>query len=330
MPEPIKKRSALRWLRYTLGGIIVLALLLAAVGATYEAIAESREVSEPPPGRLVDVAGHKMHLYCTGQGTPTVILESGLWNDSSVWYKVQPEIAKLTRVCSYDRAGLGYSDPRPKQEADSRNIAQNLHTLLANAGVNPPDVLVGHSLGGFHIRVYQSLHPSDVVGMLLVDSGHPDQESRLPPEMNKIQSRMYLKSKLWGLAVPLGLPRLTSACGVTVECNWQIVKARDAEVNGISDRGEEARHSGPLGSMPLVVVSRDPEKGAAPGFNSPRIEPTIRGAIWTQMQEELARLSTSSSRVVATGSTHYVQIDRPDLVIASIQKVLDEAKPNSK
>jgi pimeloyl-ACP methyl ester carboxylesterase len=243
--------------------------------------------------------------------------------------KCNPKITKLTRVCSYDRAGLGYSDPRPKQEADSRNIAQNLHMLLANAGVKPPYVLVGHSLGGFHIRVYQSVYPSDVVGIVLVDSGYPDQERRLPPEMNKIQSRMYLKSKLWGLAVPLGLPRLMGACGVTVECNWQTVKARDAEVNGINDSGEEAQHSGPLGSMPLVVVSHDPERGPAPGLIPPEISRRF-GEQWTQMQDELARLSANSSHVVATGSTHYVQIDRPDLVIASIQKVLDAAQRNSK
>ena len=322
-------RRVLRKLRYAIGGFTALILLLAVIGATYESIESSREEREPPPGRLVDVGGHKMHLDCTGQGTPTVILESGLWDDSTVWYKVQPEIAKLTRVCSYDRAGLGYSDPRPHQVPDSRNIAQNLHTLLANAGVNPPYILVGHSLGGIHIRVYQNLYPSDVVGMVLVDSGHPDQESRLPSEMNKIQSRLYLKSKLWGLAVPLGIPRLLGACGVTVECNWQVIKARDAEVNGIRASGEEARHSGPIDSMPLVVVSRDPEKGAAPGVIPPELSRRFEEQ-WTQMQAELLRLSTSSSQVVAIGSSDYVQIDRGDLVIASIQKVLDAAQPNSK
>jgi hypothetical protein len=128
----------LRKLGYAIGGFAALILLLAAIGATYEAIESSREGRQPPPGRLVDVGGHKMHLDCEGQGTPTVVLESGLWDDSIVWRKVQPEIARLTRVCSYDRAGLGYSDPRPDQVPDSRNIAQNLHMLLANGGVSPP------------------------------------------------------------------------------------------------------------------------------------------------------------------------------------------------
>ncbi len=94
-------------LRYAIGVI----LLLAALGATYQAIESSREQREPPHGRLVDVGGHKMHLDCEGQGAPTVILESGLWDDATVWHNVQLEIAKSAQVCSYDRAGLGYSDP---------------------------------------------------------------------------------------------------------------------------------------------------------------------------------------------------------------------------
>ena len=315
----------LRNLRYAIGVL----LLLAAVGATYEAIESSREEREPPRGRLVDVGGHKMHLDCTGQGTPTVILESGLWDDSIVWHNVQPEIAKVTRVCSYDRAGLSYSDPRPNQVPDSRSIARNLHMLLANARVSPPYVLVGHSLGGIHIRVYENLYPSDVVGMVLVDSEHPDQENRLPPEINKIQSRLYLKSELWGLAVPLGIPRLLGACGVTVECRWQTIKAREAEVQAISASADEARHAGSLDSMPLVVVSRDPEKGATPESIPLEVSQRFEHQ-WVQMQEELARLSTNGSRVVAIGSTHYVQIDRGDVVIAAIQKVLAAARSTAK
>ena len=292
----------------------------------------------PPPGRFVDVDGHKMHLDCTGQGAPTVVLESGLWNDWVVWYKVQPAISKFTQVCSYDRAGLGFSDPRPDQQPDSRNIAHNLYTLLANAGVNPPYVLVGHSLGGIHILDYQNLYPADVVGMVLVDSGHPDQENRVPPEMKKIQSRLYFKSKLWGLVLPLGLTRLMGACGGgppeiramqrTVECRWQTVKAREAEVNALG-ASSEGRHAGSLGSIPLVVLSRDPEKGAAPGLIPAELSRQFEDQ-WVQMQEELAHLSTNSSRVVATGSTHYVQLDRPDLVIAAIQQVLDAARLTSR
>jgi pimeloyl-ACP methyl ester carboxylesterase len=340
MTDPIKSRSVLRGVGYALGGFIVIILLLAAIGATYQSIESSRDRRmNPPPGRFVDVGGHEMHLDCTGQGAPTVVLESGLWNDWVVWYKVQPAISKFTQVCSYDRAGLGFSDPRPDQQPDSRNIAHNLHTLLANAGVNPPYVLVGHSLGGIHILVYQNLYPADVVGMVLVDSGHPDQENRVPPEMKKIQSRLYFKSKLWGLGLPLGLTRLMGACGGgppeiramqrTVECRWQTVKAREAEVNAIGTTSDVGRYGGSLGSIPLVVLSRDPEKGAAPGLIPAELSRRFE-VQWSQMQEELVHLSTNGSRVVATGSTHYVQMDRPDVVIAAIQKVVDADRLTSK
>jgi pimeloyl-ACP methyl ester carboxylesterase len=332
MADAIKQRSRLRWIRYVVGASLALILLLAAIGSTYEKIEESREDShDVPPGRLIDASGHKMHLNCSGGGSPTIVLESGLWNDSEVWYKVQPEISTFARVCSYDRAGLGFSELRPEQEADSVNVAHNLHTLLANGGEHPPYVLAGHSFGGIHVLVYQNLYPADVVGMVLVDSGHPDQENRLPPEMNKIQSRMYLQSKLWGLAVPLGLPRLLGLCGRTIECNWQTVKAREAEVAALKDSGDEARHASSLDSLPLVVVSHDPEKGAAPGLIPSDLSRRFENQ-WVLLQEELTHLSTNGSRVVATGSTHYVQVDRPDLVIAAIQKVLEAAKqtPNNR
>jgi pimeloyl-ACP methyl ester carboxylesterase len=339
MADQTKSRIVLRRLGYALGEFIVSILLLAAIGATYQSIESSRDRRmNPPPGRLIGVGGHKMHLDCTGQGAPTVILESGLWDDWVVWYKVQPAISKFTQVCSYDRAGLGFSDPQPDQQPDSRNIADNLHTLLANAGVNPPYVLVGHSLGGIHILVYQNLYPADVVGMVLVDSGHPDQENRVPPEMKKIQSRLYFKSKLWGLVLPLGLTRLMGACGGgppeiramqrTVGCRWQTVKAREAEANAISASSED-RHAGSLGSIPLVVLSRDPEKGAAPGLIPAELSRRFE-VQWSQMQEELVHLSTNGSRVVATGSTHYVQMDSPDVVIAAIQKLVDADRLISK
>jgi pimeloyl-ACP methyl ester carboxylesterase len=340
MTDPIKNRSVLRWLGYAFGGFTVLVLLLATIGATYESIESSRDLRlNPPPGLLVDVGGHKMHLVCSGQGAPTVLLESGLSDDWLVWFRVQPAISKLTRVCSYDRAGSGFSDPRPDEQPDSRNIARNLHMLLANAGVNPPYVLVGHSIGGIHIRVYQNLYPVEVVGMVLVDSGHPDQEKRVPPEMMKLQSRLYFERKVWGLVVPLGLTRLMGACGGgppeikamqrTVDCRWQTVKASEAEVNATSASADEGRHAGSLGSMPLVVLSRDPQKGAAPGLVPPEFSRRFEDQ-WVHMQEELVHLSTNGSRVVATGSTHYVQLDRPDLVIAAIRKVVDAARLTSK
>jgi pimeloyl-ACP methyl ester carboxylesterase len=339
MTESRKKRSFLRWIAYALGALLVLLLLLAAIGGVYEAIASSRDRHmNPPPGRLVNVDGYQMHLVCTGAGTPTVVLESGLGDAWLPWYKVQPAISKVTQVCSYDRAGLGFSDPRP-EKPDSRNIAHNLRALLAAAGVNPPYVLVGHSIGGIHVRVYQHLYPADAVGIVLVDSSHPDQEQRLPPEIKKFESRFYLEAELLGLTMPLGLPRLTGACGRgspeiaamqrTIECRWQTVKAAEAELRAFSASADEGRETGSLGTLPLVVLSHDPNKGAAPGMIPADVGRRLEDA-WVQMQEELAHLSTNGSRIVATGSTHYVQLDRPDLVIAAVRNVLNESRAPAK
>lgn len=339
MTEPLKKRSFLRRIVYALGALLVLLLLLAAVGAVYEAIASSRDRRmNPAPGRLVKVDGYQMHLVCAGAGSPTVVLESGLGDAWLPWYKVQPAVAQLTQVCSYDRAGLGFSDPRP-QQPDSRSIAHNLHGLLAAAGVNPPYVLVGHSIGGIHVRVYQHLYPAEAVGMVLVDSSHPDQEQRLPAELRKFESRFYLEAELLGLTIPLGIPRLTHACGGgppeiaamqrTIECRWQTLKATEAELNAFSASADEGRQTGSLSTLPLVVLSHDPNKGAAPGMIPADVGRRMEEA-WVEMQEELARLSTNGSRVVATGSTHYIQLDRPDLVIAAVRKVLDESRAPAK
>jgi pimeloyl-ACP methyl ester carboxylesterase len=121
------------------------------------------------PGRLVDVGGRKLHFYCTGQGGPTVILEAGAGSFSIDWALVQPEVAKTTRVCSYDRAGYGWSDPGPKEDTVEQ-VVHDLETALKNVGEHPPYVLVGQSLGGLFARWYQHEHPDQVVGMVLVDT----------------------------------------------------------------------------------------------------------------------------------------------------------------
>src|SRR3989454_1075347 len=126
----------------------------------------------PPPGRLVNVGGHRLHIYCTGGGTPTVVMDSGFPGTSLSWTFVQPEVAKFTRACSYDRAGLGWSDAGPMPRT-SRQIVDELHTLLRNARVEGPYVLVGHSFGTFTVRLYASTYPDEVAGMVLVVPTYP-------------------------------------------------------------------------------------------------------------------------------------------------------------
>ncbi len=175
------------WLRRIVRGVLLLVLVLAAAGVMYENISEARDRRfNPMPGRLFDVGGYKMHIDCTGEGSPTVILESGLGDTYVSWRKVQPQIAKFVRVCAYDRAGIGYSDFSP-QPRTSKVIAAELHALLHAAGIAPPYVLVGHSMGGYNVRLYASLYRNEVAGMVLVDASHPDQENRFPAELKNME-----------------------------------------------------------------------------------------------------------------------------------------------
>src|SRR5215211_8224249 len=159
---------ALLWL-----GVVLLALAVA--GAIYQAIATERaERAYPAPGKMVDVGGYSLHINCVGQGSPTVVLDAGLGEWSAQWVRVQRELSGSTRVCAYDRAGMGWSERGPEPR-DARQISSELHTLLAKAGIEGPYVLVGHSFGGLYARMYAARYPNQVSGVVLVDSSHPEQ-----------------------------------------------------------------------------------------------------------------------------------------------------------
>ena len=179
--EPQTARSGSRigfWLKRTALWLAIGILGLAALGAVYQMIASAMDRRAlPAPGQRVDVGGYSLHLYCTGENTegrPTVILESGLGATSSSWGWIQPEIAKTTHVCAYDRAGMGWSDPSPAPR-DAQTIATELHTLLQNAQIPGPYVLAGWSYGGMYVRQYASQYPDEVAGMVLLDSSSPEQ-----------------------------------------------------------------------------------------------------------------------------------------------------------
>ena len=161
----------------SLGGVIV---VVAAAGATYQWLATRQDLaSTPPPGALVDVGGHRLHVWCTGAGTPAVILDSGLGGTSADWGFVQPDVARFTRVCSYDRAGMGYSDSGPSPRT-ARRIASELAELLDRSGIQGPVVLVAASSAGLNVRVFASDRPQRVAGLVLVDASHEDQRHEVP------------------------------------------------------------------------------------------------------------------------------------------------------
>jgi pimeloyl-ACP methyl ester carboxylesterase len=316
------------WLRRVVVGLILLVLVLAGVGMIYENIFEARDRRfNPRSGQLFDVGGYRMHIDCSGEGSPTVILESGLGDSSLSWRKVQPEIAKFTRVCSYDRAGLGYSDSS-SQPRTSKVIAGELHALLKAAGVPPPYVLVGHSMGGFDVRLFAGLYRSEVSGMVLVDSSHPDQENRFPPELRNMEGSWLREAEFLEYTAPFGVPRLLGLCDPdpvqrAAECNYHSAHEGVAELKEFSESAAQTSSSGSLGDMPLAVLSHDPDKPSA-DLPADLAKPTNEA--WEKMQEEMAHLSTRGTQAIAKNSSHYIQIDRPDVVIDAIRNIVELAR----
>jgi pimeloyl-ACP methyl ester carboxylesterase len=322
----VKPRRLLRRLGYAMAGLVSLFLLLVCAGALWQAVASHRDLRQnPPPGRLVDVGGYRMHIYCAGEGSPTVILDSGLSDSSLSWYKVQPEVARLVRVCSYDRAGLGWSDPSP-QPRNSRVFAEELHTLLRNAGIPAPFVLVGHSMGGYDVRMFASLYRPEVAGMVLVDASHPDLYTRARGmRENFVLWRNYLVTRQ--RLMPFGIPRLRGWCDAgapqpalrAVECRTSRYDETLAELDSFAASGEQVRPTGSLGDMPLAVLTEDPDE----------VYPKDMRPAFQECQDDLARLSTRATHVVAKGSGHQIHRDRPDLVIAAIRQVVEQANARS-
>jgi pimeloyl-ACP methyl ester carboxylesterase len=323
--------SSRHWIRIVVRSTIGLIVMFAAAGFVYENISEARDHRfHPMPGQLVDVGGYKMHIDCSGQGAPTVILESGLGDSYVSWHKVQPKIARFTRVCSYDRAGLGYSNSSPHPRT-SREIAEELHTLRRNAGISGPLILVGHSMGGFDVRVFADLYRNDVAGMVLVDSSHPEQQKRLPPALINLDATWLREQEFLEFTMPFGIPRLLGFCesdpeARAAECNFHSVRESVAELKAISTSAAQAAATGSLGDMPLVVLSHDPNK---PQFELPEDLDKPANDAWQQMQLELAHLSTASTHVIAKNSGHYIQLDRPELVIEAVRQTVDRIRGTS-
>jgi pimeloyl-ACP methyl ester carboxylesterase len=327
-------RRALAGLGSGLLWVLVLGLVLALTMAVYEAIATERDSrAYPPPGQMVDVGGRRLHLSCTGEGSPTVVFEAGLANMSADWSNVQPRVAATTRACAYDRAGIAWSDGGPSPR-DPAQIARELHALLRNTGVPAPYVLAGQSFGGLYVRLFADLYPNEVAGMVLVDASHPDMWARLPPDV----TAGLVPDRWQGLAyrglARLGFLRLTSAfpadCGLAPrqcaeERAWMVsARRQDAYVAemGAPDRDAQVRATQTIGSRPLVVLTASDHSDIFGPHYAAEVEST-----WREMQDELAALSTDTAHHIVEGATHgSLQTEHAALTSAAIGQVVQAVR----
>ena len=310
-----------RWLRFVLAAEVVGFLILCTVGYVYEQHARATDAKlYPMPGRLIDVGGYRMHLNCTGAGGPTVVLEYGLEGSYFDWYRVQPEIAKYTRVCSYDRAGYGWSDASPRPRIPSV-MAEELRTLLHAAGEKPPYIVVGHSYGVLVAEMFAYKFPQDTAGVVLADGFVPRSAPWFP-----LSYKLWLRFMQW--TEPLGLPRLRGWCAEgppemkaeseAAYCRARVYAAYYQEHAQLAQGGAEVRALTSLGDMPLIVISRDPSLNHNPAEENGHMAD----------QEAMEKLSSNGRLVIAKRSGHDVPGMRPDVIVDAIRS-LAEARPTS-
>jgi len=326
-----------RWLRNIAFAVCGVVIFIALAGASYQAIESHLDARRSPEsGRLVDVGGYRLMLNCTGFGRPTVILEAGFGDVSVEWSAVQAQIAKFSRVCSYDRAGYGGSDPGPMPRT-SLQIARELHTLLRNAGEMPPYVLVGASFGGYNVRVLNGLYPDDVAGIVLADATQEDQYELLPKAWSVI-SAANLKhcerlARYAFFVSDLGIGRLMlRAQGASGNDDYLILqekylKARASELEQIRVSAEQARAADHISDQPLVVLtaSENTDDTLSSGLSHHDFEEFQR--VWVDdLQLRLARLSTRGRRIMVQGSGHDIPSDRPESIVNAVHELCAAAR----
>jgi len=333
------------------GGLVLLLFLL--VGWTW--IRGTRAKAElaakyPPPGQMVDVGGYRLHINCQGipvSGSPTVVMEGGNAESCLTWALVQPEVARFARVCTYDRAGLGWSERSP-QPRTATNIVEELHTLLTRAGVEPPYVLVGHSIGGMFVRLYAHRYPDQVTGMVLVDAAHEEQYMRFPTSLQRLQQQsltmmagvmrllktlnsmglLALFADKIGRTWPTPIPDKVREAYLGVACSD--TRFFEAAIDESVSVGENlvavrAARIDTLGNLPLVVLSAPDQFANLEKHLSAEDAGQFR-VVTEELQAELTALSSRGKRVIVRNSGHYIQVEQPEAVIDAIREVVEAAQ----
>lgn len=288
----------------------------------------------PVPGSFYSVDGRLMHIDCAGTGSPTVVIEAAASASWLAWKGVQSHLSPVTRVCAYDRAGHGWSEPR-QGPRDAETIVRELHALLDEAGVQRPMVLVGHSAGGLYVREYAREFPAEVVGVVLIDASSPQQIDDLPGFRTSYEQgeRAYGRELLWQrLEVWFGWARLMGQCRDVpskelqylagqydaTTCRPGYVGGEDSEFMDFERSCKEAGRLTSFGRVPLLIISQDPNLNA-----DKMTEHEIAGErAWDREQEASKSLSPMSWRVIARGAGHGVQHDRLDLMVAEMTRLI--------
>ena len=330
MKKAVQNQSMIVWLKRGLLSLLFLIVALPLAGLSYQAVANEIDRSNfPAPGQMVEMDGYKLHLNCAGTGSPTVIMESGLGSTSLDWSLVQPELAQRTRVCVYDRAGLGWSEFHPDNlPRTSQEVVRELHTLLTKAGVPDPYILVGLSAGGMHVQMYANQYPEDVYGLVLVDptpaqfmATLPDQELQtLLPHLDQFD--LIQKLEPFGLLRVISLPGSEALAELPVDVRQPIralsvkkgiARALYAEAAGIETSIHQIASLETLPPpLPITVI-----------WHGIPVEPLELEPLAAASMQALIEQSEHGKFIIAEDSGHLIMFNRPDIVIAEISTMLE-------
>lgn len=328
-----RQRGVRWWLVRLATAVLFLIIILGALTWVSGASAKSGMAAQnPPPGQLIDVDGTKLHIHCQGSGSATVVMDAGLNDFSLFWTAVQPEIAQFSRVCVYDRAGLGWSEAS-SQPRTSQQMVHELHTLLQNADLAAPYLLVGHSFGGVNMRLFAQQYPAEVAGLVLVDSSHEEMFDRSPEAFETATTEAISQFGSLASMSQMGLLALSPESipdhGLSGEALAQYrailattdyFKTAVAESESFAESLAQVRQADiDLGDLPVIVISHgvpDPFPGMSDA------EAAAFEELWQAWQRDLLTLSANSKQIVAGESGHYIQLQQPDLVVTAVGELI--------
>lgn len=316
------------------GKVAMWGLLPLLAGVAYQATVSANKARRyPAPGRLIDMGGRRLHLLTMGEGSPTVLLEATGFGCSVDYVSIQSEIARMTRVCTYDRAGMGWSDPCEELRS-VRALVEDLRTLLRCAEIGPPYVLVGASAGGLIVELFARMYPEEVVGLVLIDALDGEVLARLP----RASAHLMKMVALGQLCARLGVLHLLDPFRLkTLPLDERSIRsvltyrtatwdAARSFLKTIERSEADLRAAPPLRSdLPLCVLTH----GLVGDLLGPRADRVLLQEIepiWQAQQAALAQRSSKGKQIIAEKSGHRIIANQPDLVIQAIQEVIEAAK----